>query len=388
MPPTADRPIRRKPTLLIAIGVWAALVLVAGLLFRAQGDYHSYLNQWKLALDGKDPWSTNNAYGPLHTALAVLVPLGPLVPKFFMQACMLAGAAIVFFRAAERTGKAYLVPILLAIPLNFTFFVQGVEVGMNDDLAAALMVGAVISRLDRRFALAGLFVGLAALLKYYPILMLPFFALDNRRIDWRLILIGGATFAIGMVAAYLYWGDGLIKALIFGSSRGPKQLSILAALKSSFPKSGLVAFLIAKDTYLVLAGVAGLFALTWWLRVQWLVATVLGYLLMLTLYKVGHVQFFIPWLFLVAALACSDDKQAAKLIWVFVPALLLLSAFSFFGEFMSDHYRQRLSWVRDYGGYLAFPTSVLTIAVCFWLDTTGRAKLPQSTKNAPATVFV
>ena len=31
--------------------------------------------QWQLVLDGRDPWSTNSAYGPLHNAFALLVPI-------------------------------------------------------------------------------------------------------------------------------------------------------------------------------------------------------------------------------------------------------------------------------------------------------------------------
>ena len=45
------------------------------------GDYRSYLRQWQLVLDGDDPWSTNNTYGPLHNVLAFLMPWGPFAPK-------------------------------------------------------------------------------------------------------------------------------------------------------------------------------------------------------------------------------------------------------------------------------------------------------------------
>ena len=53
--------------------------------------------------------------------------------------------------------------------------------GLNDAFVAALLTVAVIFRHRRYVLTAGVLVGLAALTKYYPLLLLPFFALDGRR---------------------------------------------------------------------------------------------------------------------------------------------------------------------------------------------------------------
>ncbi len=69
-----------------------------------QHDYSAYLNQWQLVLDGRDPWSTNNAYGPLHNVLAYLLPLGKLAPKLLMVAALVA-VALVLARELWGLGK-------------------------------------------------------------------------------------------------------------------------------------------------------------------------------------------------------------------------------------------------------------------------------------------
>ena len=80
---------------------------------------------------------------------------------------------------------------------------------------------------------------------------------------------------------------------------------------------------------------------------------------MLTLYKVGHQQFYLPWVFMVAALPLANRQSADRMAIILLPAVLLLSLFSFGYEYASDHYRDELRWVRAYGGGLiAFVVSI------------------------------
>ena len=86
---------------------------------------------------------------------------------------------------------------------------------------------------------------------------------------------------------------------------------------------------------------------------------------MLTLYKVGNQQFYLPWLFMVAALPLVNERSADRMAIIFLPAALLLSLFHFGYDFASDHYRHELGWVRSYGGGLiAFVVSSASIAAC------------------------
>ena len=57
--------------------------------------------------------------------------------------------------------------------------------GLNDGFVAALVIGAVLARRDGRIVLAGVLLGLATLDKYYPALLIPFFALDDAHASTR-----------------------------------------------------------------------------------------------------------------------------------------------------------------------------------------------------------
>ena len=86
-----------------ALIVWSLLMLWLCWQQGIQHDYGSYLRQWRLLLDGADPWSTDNAYGPLHTLIGFLLPYGTLAPKFFFVGALLsANAALVLSLLRER----------------------------------------------------------------------------------------------------------------------------------------------------------------------------------------------------------------------------------------------------------------------------------------------
>ena len=82
-------------------------------------DYIYYLEQWQLVLAGLDPWSTNNAYGPLHNAFALLVPLHPLAPKLLTAAGLLmANGLLVLALLRERPVVEWRTVYLLAFAAN------------------------------------------------------------------------------------------------------------------------------------------------------------------------------------------------------------------------------------------------------------------------------
>jgi hypothetical protein len=87
---------------------------------------------------------------------------------------------------------------------------------------------------------------------------------------------------------------------------------------------------------------------------------------MLTLYKVGHQQYYIPWLFMVASLPLVNKKSADRMAIILLPAVLALSLYHFGYAFGSDHYDRNsaLSWVRSYGGFIAFAVSLASIVAC------------------------
>jgi len=330
-------------------------------------DYPGYLGQWQRLLDGLNPWSLEdgNAYGPLHAVIGFLLSWGELVPKFFMVSAMLmANAALVFELMRERGVNPIQTIYLLSVPMNLMVVGAGVMDGLNDAFVAALLTFAILLRFRDYLLAAGMLVGLAALTKYYPLLLLPFFALDERRLSWSVIASGIAIFFIGFVSALAIWGQAPIDAIFLAVNRGPKIFSIIAALKSLFGDASVISWLARYNAYFVVSGVAAVFLFAWWARVNWLEGAVLGYLVMLTAYKVGSGNYYLPWLFLVAALPLVNRWSADRMAIILLPAVLLVSLADFGYRFASDRYNDGLSWVRSYGGFVAFAVSAASITLC------------------------
>jgi Glycosyltransferase family 87 len=329
------------------------------------GDYVGYLAQWRILLEGNEPWESGNAYGPLYTVMGFLLPLHLLAPKFLMVGTLLAANAVLVFELLhERSTRPIQIIYLLAIPTNVLVVGAGVIYGQNDAFVAGLLVTAALLRRRGRFLACGVFVGFAALTKYYPLLLLPLFALDEGKLRWSVMAGGVIIFSSGFIAALAIWGDGPLKAIYFGSIRGPGNLSVIKALKNVFGDEGAVGWLIRYNSGLVVSGVMAALLFSWKARLNWLEGVVIGYLVMLTLYKVGNPNFYLPWLFMVASLPLVDKQSADRMAIILLPAVLLLSLHQIGYQFGSDSYKSELYWPQRYVGFIAFLVSTVSIAVC------------------------
>src|SRR5262249_27909642 len=187
--------------------VWSLMMLWLCWWSGIQHDYTGYLRQWRGLLEGNDPWGAGNAYGPLHTAIGFLLPLGPLAPKFLMVGALLAANAVLVFELLhERSVRPIQIIYLLAIPTNVLVVGAGIIFCHNDAFVAALLVTAALLRCRGRFLACGVFVGFAALTKYYPLLLLLLFALDEGKLRWSVVAGGVVIFFPGFIAALAIWG--------------------------------------------------------------------------------------------------------------------------------------------------------------------------------------
>ncbi len=359
---------------IVGLTAWSFAMLRLSWDSGVQHDYQAYLKQWVSLLHGPGPWHEGNTYGPLHNVIGLFLLINPLAPKLFMVGAMLlANAALLLALLRERGTGTIQTVYLVAVPTNVLVVGMGIIYGLNDAIVAALLIAAVLTRHRGKWVACGVFVGLAALTKYYPILLLPFFAIDEGKVKWAVIKAGGIVFVAGNLVALAVWGNGLIEAIVFGSDRGPKLLSILKSLRSLFGTDS-VSLLVEHNSIVVVLGVAIALTFAWRAHLKWLEAVVVGYLIMLTLYKVGHQQFYIPWLFMVASLPLLDKKSSDVMAVIFIPAILLLSLYQFGYQFGSDAYRKELGWVRSYGGFIAFPVSIASIMLYRWYLLRGMSR--------------
>ncbi|WP_068019997.1 glycosyltransferase 87 family protein [Rhodoplanes sp. Z2-YC6860] len=364
-----------RQAILTGLMAWSLAMLWLCWRSGIQHDYEAYLQLWDSFLAGQDPWQPENAYGPLHTVTGLLRHFGPLAPKFVIVGTMLIANAFFVSELLRRRGVSpILIVYLLAVPTNVLVVGMGIIYGLNDAMVATLLVGAVILRCRNQFLCCGVLVGVAALTKYYPLLLLPFFALDKGRIRWIVIAGGAGVFGLGFAAALAVWGNGPLRAIAFGAERGPKLLSIISALSSVYG-DGFTGWLIRYNSLFVVLGVAATLLFSWKARLNWLEGVVIGYLTMLTLYKVGHQQFYIPWLFMVASLPLMSSRPSDVIAMILMPAVLLLSLYQFGYQFGSDGYQKQLFWIRQFAGFIAFLVSATSIAVCSMYLSTFRGNV-------------
>jgi hypothetical protein len=242
--------------------------------------------------------------------------------------------------------------------------------GLNDVLCAAFVGGAVLARVRGWYVLCGVMLGAAILLKYYPALLVPFFALDARRINVRLIAAAVVITVLGLALAYLKWGVTVFDPVLYGVEREPKLLSIFAALQNApwlvGGKGNLEAMLRANGP-LVLFATAVVFVLAYLARLRWVEGATLGLLTVLTAYKVGHQQFFMTWLVLVAALPLSGSTIGRSAARICLPLAIFVSIYQWGYQFAAKNYREDYQFIRDYGGFVAFPLAMATLVLVFWL---------------------
>jgi hypothetical protein len=374
--------MRRALPLLVAYSI-AALVLT--ILGGVRHDYIYYLDQWQLVLDHLDPWSGNNAYGPLHNAFALLVPLHPLAPKIVTAAgLLLANGLLVFALLDARPRGDWQTVYLLAFGANILPIVAVYWFGNNDGVVAALIIGAVLARRDGRMLLAGVLLGLATLDKYYPALLIPLFALDERRIDTRLIIAALTTTVLGLVAGMLIWGGAFVEAIAFGVSRDATILSILRPISVIGRQLGYgdaTDLLVKLNGPLVVLVWLGVIVLAWVRRDNWLVASCWGFLAVLTTYKVGHQQFWVSWVALVACLPLVARPDADRLARLSLPYATFLSVFQLgFVVLQPDYYRGPWAPVTRYVGFLSFALE-LALLIAFLRKPAN--PMPAASRPAP-----
>jgi hypothetical protein len=349
---------------LFAIALIAVLIII---FTNVQHDYLYYLDQWRLVLSGVDPWSGNNAYGPLHNAFAPLILIDPLLPKLIDAAALLLAGTLLARALRTRPIAQWDWVFAIALWANALVLVSALVYGLNDIFVAALVIGAVLARHRDRIILAGVLLGLATLDKYYPALLIPFFAMDRRIVTPRLILSALLTIALGLIAATVLWNTEWLEAIRYGVSRDATILSILRPITVFGRTHGfgdIVDAFVRFNGPLVLLVWIGAIVLAWARRERWLTAAAWSLFAVLLTYKVGNPQFWICWLALVSGLPLLNDPQADRLARLSLPYAFFLTIFEIGYAILVPHYYQGdLHWVVDWVGLVSFALGATQLAL-------------------------
>ena len=118
-----------------------------------------------------------------------------------------------------------------ALPLNPLFWIFVVVYGVFDAIVGSFCILAFALLQMRRRTAAGVMLGLAVLLKFYPIVMAPFIAIHGRRFDVRFATGLVVTLATGFTLSVLTWGSSTFDPIVAATSYESATMSVFPFLE-------------------------------------------------------------------------------------------------------------------------------------------------------------
>lgn len=360
-----------------ALLLFSSCVVAVAILTGARHDYLAYCRHWSRVLAGGTPWveqmrmlSDENAYGPLYNLLAVVYGLHPLAPKLLFCLVWLGAAWFVSRRYQDRFGAGSLehLAAVLFLFANPFFWLTIAGYGLFDILPAMCCIVAVSLRLERRFVLAGVVLGVGSLLKFYPVFMVPFLMIDQRRPRFAVVLGCMGVIAGGLLTSWAFWGASTLAPIVFAAERRSKMLSIFRFLRGRASPLRLVSGRTNVDAlsiYAVVLSWAAAFWACYSRRIEPSLAAAVGLFTVLTFNKIGHAQLYtgvvllVPLWYVTSQLPSRLKHKILRPFSLFLTGLILFQiVYSMFGRM----YSPPASLLRGVAGLPSFVLSVWAIA--------------------------
>ena len=185
----------------------------------------------------------------------------------------------------------------------------------------------------------------------------------NNKINFKIFLtIIAFIFSFLILFSFLFDYKLLLEPLSFGSNRGPKFASIIASLNYSFPNNEFVALLIKYNSYILIVSVLFVYIFTFIKKTELFFSLIFLNIVILTIYKVGHTQYYIP-LMVLSSLLLTFEKKYLEIFKILFPLILLLSLTSL-GYSLTGGYdlakKSGFPWllIRENIGYIYFVINV------------------------------
>jgi Glycosyltransferase family 87 len=302
----SPREARAARRMNLTLGLVAAAFLAVAVISPMRQDYFFYLEIWYHVRHGQDPWfyvfGMNgkvplNAYGPLFNPLAGLAWINPVAPRLlFTYAYILFAISMTRGFEAGRPPSGVRSLGLLILFWNPFPWVEVAFYGHFDVLIGLACLGAVRAWIRGWDIRSGGCLAAGVLLKYLPIVLLPFLAIDRDRgrIRIRFLAVALATIAAGLVASCLIWGTSTFLPLELAATRQSTTLSIFRFLHGPYSPLGRLGFQGNVEDLATPALLLALGGAWWW---SWLrkpdieTSALVAVLVLVVSYRVGYPQY-------------------------------------------------------------------------------------------------
>jgi len=353
---------------LVAVGVITALLWT--FFTGAELDYKAhYLVQWRAFLYGQNPWEASWEYqplaiGPLHVVFAPLAALFSLLPKFLFLLSFFAAVILIGQKTLDQPADIQVPFLAFCILVVFSpyFWSLTAHLGFVDALIGFMCVLAFVLRVRGARGWAGVSLGAASLVHFYPLFALPFLSISREGFVLKPLIIGAAVAASGYAVGYALWGEYVL--LAFGVDEPAKWLSIYRALEAH-RDLGIDAGEITWTSWPLMIGAGVMVLLFCYLRqVPPALGAALGMLAALLLHRVGHIQFYGGYIMLLAyCLGQWTDKSVRGVVLVSLPYVMFLTWFMIWYD-LTLRYGEMGNFtdeLRGAMGLIAFPFGVVTL---------------------------
>jgi hypothetical protein len=334
----------------VVLIVFSAVFLAATILSGIHGDYDAFIQEWDAILAGRDPWLIAphihiNAYGPLFNVLAPFVWVNPLANKLLFASAYLAFVIWLIKDFGARRGLSVLSwPVVVFWLINPFPWVEIAYYGQFDVIVAVACVAAVHGQVRGRDVFSGACLAIGVLLKYLPIVILPFLVFGQGRFRIRLLISCAALVISGLAVSVLVWGTSTFLPLTLAAVRG-QDSSIYRLLASAQwwirPFWDLPNLDRLKLPVLATSGIA-VFAWCMARRTSPALSSALAILVTLLAYWVGFINYQMVFFCLISYWAVSEWTQIREL------PLLTATLIGYFGVLASLDIAVWLG-IEDYG---------------------------------------
>ena len=327
----------------------------------SRNDYALYEVTWEGILN-KEEDLRFNTYGPLHLFISYIYKIHSLLPKIIFGILFSILQFYLFFKILKNSKKLIFY-FYLFLPCNFLIISSVYFYGVNDSIVAFFFIISITLFINRNYSYSGVFFAISFFIKLYPILFLPILVLFKKFNLRYLYFFFISVFILLIISIYAFNIDLLIEPLRFGSLRAPNFLSILSSLKYDFPENEILLLTIKYNSLSVIF--FSLITLIYCLKKKkcLLTSIILIYLVVLTTYKVGHTQFYIP-LCCIFSILLNYKNLYLKHVKSVLPLTILLSVTSLLypltGGFDVMNQKNIFWSLRENMGYLYFITNILT----------------------------
>ncbi len=315
-------------------------------------DYSSYLDQWAHINQGLNPWiGTSNAYLSIHNIFAPLAAINKSLPKlvftcFFLIPMYFSSVFPLNFKV--EMDKIAKLKIFIIYAFSPFCLLATAYYGFNDALVAGLIILSLclsISNLKKiNSVLSGISLGLATMVKVYPIFITPLFIFRKRKIDLTFFtsyILSLISILLGSIAA---WGNTGLIPILWATGRYSKHLSFY-----NFSRKILGLNLDQYSIYGMAIVLVIILYLIYRYKIDLLPAVILTLSLALTFYKVGHPQFFL-FFFAVSPMLIRymHDKNLTANKGLFISYLMWICFLNFYQTF----YQLYCNMSRGYSYYI------------------------------------